>query len=461
MQADPAPAFQDAAIWVDVEDVLVHFAANPRPSGIQRLAFELVRELRRLAPGRIHLVRRGSTEAPLQDVEWDTLRTAFAAPATPPGAARPDPRLATRRRLKHAIHQLPPPLREPLLRAAVLQSQALRGLRQALHAPRPAPLPQAATPDSDATPRICPGDHLLVLGAPWAIPGFPAWATALKQRHGMAITLLLYDLIPAREPEWTTPAATARFQAWLDATLPLADRLLAISRHTAADTEAYAREHAIPLAGPVHPIPIGTGFDVPAHAPRQPGLPQPGTYALFVSTLEARKNHALAVRVWRRLADEVQRGARPPESVPQLVFAGRIGFLTGDLLQQLDNTGWLGGRVRFLQDPTDAELHTLYQGCLFTLFPSLSEGWGLPVTESLAYGKPCLASSATAIPEAGGTLCRYIDPEDTPAAHRAVTALLDDRDGLAAWEARVRREFHPTPWAHAALAVLAHLDQPA
>ena len=76
------------------------------------------------------------------------------------------------------------------------------------------------------------------------------------------------------------------------------------------------------------------------------------------------------------------------------------------------------------------------------------------VTESLAAGTPCLCSNAAALPEAGGELCRYFDPENLGAAYDAVCAVLDDRPGLAAWAARVRREFRATDWAETARAVL-------
>ena len=140
--------------------------------------------------------------------------------------------------------------------------------------------------------------------------------------------------------------------------------------------------------------------------------------------------------------------------MPDLVFAGRIGWLVADLLAQLDHTKWLAGRIRFVPDPTDGELRALYAGCLFTVFPSLHEGWGLPVTESLALGKPCLTSNAASLPEAGGALCRYFDPDSLGSAYTAVTALLDDRPGLAAWEAKVRADFRPTPWTSTARALI-------
>ena len=81
------------------------------------------------------------------------------------------------------------------------------------------------------------------------------------------------------------------------------------------------------------------------------------------------------------------------------------------------------------------------------------------MTESLALGKPCISSNAAALPEAGGALCRYFDPEDLEDAYRAVASVLDDRPGLAAWEEQVRREFRPTPWAATARALLASVAE--
>ena len=143
--------------------------------------------------------------------------------------------------------------------------------------------------------------------------------------------------------------------------------------------------------------------------------------------------------------------------VPELVFAGRIGPMVADLMQQLQNMGFLGGRIRLIRDPTDVELRALYEGCLFTLFPSLNQAWGLPVTESLALGKPCLASNATSVPEAGGALARYFDPESVPSAHRAVSALIDDPAAIQTWQQQVRAGFQPKSWSETAQAILAEV----
>jgi glycosyltransferase involved in cell wall biosynthesis len=148
----------------------------------------------------------------------------------------------------------------------------------------------------------------------------------------------------------------------------------------------------------------------------------------------------------------------PAESVPTLVFAGRVGWLVSDLMEQLHNSRFLDGKIIHIESPTDQELEALYEGCLFTLFPSFYEGWGLPVTESHAFGRPCIISKTTSLPEAGGSLARYIDPDNTTDAYRVIRETIQDQAGLREWRDRVRREFRPIEWSQSARAVLKALD---
>jgi len=284
---------------------------------------------------------------------------------------------------------------------------------------------------------------LMVLGAPWSHPDYHRLVARMREQHGMRFALLVYDIIPIRRPEWCDRSLVRLFSDWFRAVLPLTDMVFAISRATARDLERHARAQGIVLPAPIAVVPIGTGFTTtpsPDTALRD-DLPTPGTYALIVSTIEARKNHQLLVRVWRQLLEIL-----PPAEVPTLVFAGRTGWMVNDLVQQLRNTDYLGGKVVIIDNPTDGELTALYRGCLFTLFPSHYEGWGLPVTESLALGKPCVISNATSLPEAGGGLARYFDPDNMTEALNVIRAVIEDRPGLAAWQARIEAEFRPVLW---------------
>ena len=184
--------------------------------------------------------------------------------------------------------------------------------------------------------------------------------------------------------------------------------------------------------------------------PTAPLLQSP--YVLMVGTIEVRKNHTGMLRVWRRLL-----ATMPEASVPTLVFAGKTGWLTADLLQQLANANWLGGKIRFIDSPSETTLANLYQHCLFTLFPSFYEGWGLPVTESLCFGKTAVISNRASIPEAGQSFCTYFDPENLAEAAAAIRALLENPQQLARLEQHIAAHFTPPTWDDTAATLLAHL----
>jgi glycosyltransferase involved in cell wall biosynthesis len=180
----------------------------------------------------------------------------------------------------------------------------------------------------------------------------------------------------------------------------------------------------------------------------------PARYVLFVSTIEIRKNHRLLVRVWQKLLE--RHGA---DLVPTLVFAGKIGWLVDGLLADLEASNHLDGKVILLRDLSDPELQAAYRSCLFTVFPSLCEGWGLPIAESLSHGKFCIASNRTSIPEVGGSLVDYFDPSDEEDALAKIERPLIDPGYLAWREARVRAEYHPRTWADCAHALIGALDR--
>ena len=307
---------------------------------------------------------------------------------------------------------------------------------------------------------VGPDDVLLILGSPWFHPFYGQMITRVRDKWQMRIALLIYDIIPLLRPEWCDRNLVDRFEIWAHSMLSLTDTLLTISQASARDILSIADRRKLPLRMTPSVIPIGTGFSSPVGHPDQPvpvvrtdRLPPARSYVLMVSTIEARKNHALLFRVWRRLLDEM-----PADRVPTLVFAGKVGWLVADLMQQLTNAHYLDGKILLVDDPQDGELERLYEGCLFTVFPSFYEGWGLPVTESFSFGRPCIISNASALPEAGGTLARYFDPDNGTEAYRVIRNAIEDRDGTEAWSERVAAEFRPVSWDESARAILRSID---
>lgn len=476
-------------LWLDVEDLFHYAVHSRRPSGIQRLSFEIYAELHAMIGDEVRFCRHDPAGGTLRTVPWEAVQALFAgllapapqapcaaeaalpepvAPGPPRQEARPGP-------LRRMVRRLPLEMRHSLARAVAAQRDALSHGAQAFRAPRAAPvrhgspdphrashgaapLPEApgqvAAQGTDIRTAARPGDVLCVLGSPWFHSGYAAFIGGVTEGRSMRVALLVYDLIPLMRPEWCDSGLVRVFGQWFTDFAPSADLVFAISAASARDVERWAARSGTRVARPVRVLPIGTGFSNPpadAAASLPAGL-LPGSYVLFVSTIEARKNHLLAFRVWRRLVEEL-----PAARVPTLVFAGRVGWLVADLLQQLKNCSYLDGKIVIVADPTDAELVALYRGCRFTLFPSLYEGWGLPVSESLSFGKVCVASDRTSVPEAGGPFCRYLDPENFSAATAVIRDACTDDAMIAACEARIRAEFKPTPWRATAAALLGHL----
>ncbi len=454
-------------IWIDVEDLYDYARENARPSGIQRLSFELYRALvAARGESEIRFCRHATFGDTLFLVPWSDVHDLYQELVTEKDGTVSAPvvlgdqPLPPRSALRRMVGRLPGRVRSPLAQSISHFGSGFRFGLQALRALATRERSKGVSPQSggldqtgqDIRKLARPGDVLLVLGSPWFRADYGRFAADLKAATGMRLGLLIYDVIPIIHPEWCDRYLVRLFTEWFISTVSHVDFLFSISKATAIDVHRWAEREKIALSGSVMPIPIGTGFGeikpVIAEVPLPAGL-RPGGYVLLVSTIEARKNHLLAFRLWRRLL-----AANPPERVPTLVFAGRVGWLVADLMQQIANAGALGGKLLVIGELDDATLAALYRGCRFTLFPSLYEGWGLPVTESLGYGKVCLASDRASVPEAGGDFCAYYDPDNLAEATAVVQRALDHPEWIAELEARIADEFRPTPWAVTAHAIL-------
>jgi glycosyltransferase involved in cell wall biosynthesis len=262
-------------------------------------------------------------------------------------------------------------------------------------------------------------------------------------------------------PHWfPDPALPGRFTAYLDLLRTEADLVVAISESTRRDFLAWCDGR-----GPMRPrvATVRLGDDRPADPPAaQPakfaGL-VPGRYVLSVSTIQVRKNYDLLYALWRRLLERA--GSEAARRVlPTLVIAGRRGWLAGDLVTLMAADPLTRDHIFVADDPSDAELAWLYRHCRFTLYPSLYEGWGLPIAESFAHGRPCVASSSSSMPEVSRGVALHLDPLDFAAWHRELASLLADDARVAALAARVAAEFHPRRWGEAAADLLALIDAP-
>mgnify|MGYP001305149351 CR=1 FL=1 len=126
-------------------------------------------------------------------------------------------------------------------------------------------------------------------------------------------------------------------------------------------------------------------------------------FVLCVGTIEVRKNGIALLKVWQRLLKELG------DKTPQLVFAGKYGWKIKPFQDFLQSDTALQQVVTIIPQATDADLAALYQKCLFFVYPSLVEGWGLPVGEAAWFGKYSVVSLSSSLPEVCGDFVDYVD----------------------------------------------------
>lgn len=288
-----------------------------------------------------------------------------------------------------------------------------------------------------ATPSV-----LCLLGAAWVQRDYFQRVLHFKRRYGTRFVMTVHDLIPIYARE-TCDQGTARvFEEFLRRALRHVDHFLSVSENTARDLARYARSLSLPEP-PVTVTRNGSSFDEflqQGVRPDDPGPENlPDRFVLFVATIEGRKNHRLVFDLWRRM---VEQGDDPP----YLVCVGRVGWKSESFIADLVETNYLGGRVILMQDVSDAHLRLMYKRSLFTVCPSLYEGWGLPIGESLAAGKICVCSDRASLPEVAGEFGVYLDIDDVERSLETVRGLVADEAARKRLEGKIRKGYRPITW---------------
>ncbi|MBX3503200.1 MAG: glycosyltransferase family 4 protein [Alphaproteobacteria bacterium] len=299
-------------------------------------------------------------------------------------------------------------------------------------------------PAAKAPPAMHAGDTIFVPAILWRQR--PIDDLIRKRRAGkLRLGVYVHDIMPIRRPELVSNEnGAADFRRFIDAMVSCADWLCVSSRFVGQDLAAYVRETG-KRDIPVHHVPLCADLKdrVEAESTRRLRgleLPEDG-YALYVSTLNPRKNHVGMYWLWRRLVAELG------DRTPPLVLAGQRGWNDRDVfdLMSRDREMW-GRHIRFVDGPSDAELVHLYRHCAFTVFPSHHEGWGLPITESLSFGKPCVAADNTSLREAGQGLATHLDDLDGPGWLAAIKRLALDAEYRRDCSALIAARYQPRTW---------------
>ncbi|HKW71451.1 MAG TPA: glycosyltransferase family 1 protein [Candidatus Dormibacteraeota bacterium] len=299
--------------------------------------------------------------------------------------------------------------------------------------------------DLDCEAVLAPYRHELILKSSW-LPAvepeldadailYPYWPSPPRRRLGAPpAAIIVHDLAFRIRPDEVPWQQRLYFRAVLPPALRQASAVIVPSESTRRDLlRLYP---AAGLEDRVEVIPEGLPEAV--HAGPLPGGVEPG-FILAVGTVEPRKNYPRLLAAYRRLRE--RRAA-----TPQLVIAGRAGWAYGDTLQRIAAEPG----VRYLGHVDEPTLTALYESASVLAFPSLYEGFGLPLLESMARGVPAVIGESGSLPELANGAAISVNAEDADAIAGALETLLADQAlCMKLGEEGVRRSKQYT-WAAAA-----------
>ncbi len=237
--------------------------------------------------------------------------------------------------------------------------------------------------------------------------------------------------------EYSSAEFRARFTEQARGAAERSDLIIAVSRFTATQIEQLLR------VAPARIRIVPHGVRTPAHSQAGPREPRENL-VLFTGAIQRRKNVARLVRAFERM----------PSSW-RLALAGALdGYGAAEELRAVEESPRRSD-IQLLGYVPAADLEGLYSRARIFAFPSLDEGFGMPVLDAMAHGVPVVTSTSSALPEVAGDAALLVDPKDTDALGDALTRLAADdalREGLArrgldrarqfTWESAVERTWH-------------------
>jgi glycosyltransferase involved in cell wall biosynthesis len=299
-----------------------------------------------------------------------------------------------------------------------------------------------------------PGDVLLSVGLDWDYP-YTKEFMRLRKAEDVKIVRCCYDLIPVLYPQYCVADVAAHFTRYFLDVADSCDRVLCISKQSEGDLKDLLCQTG---GRPVDTRVFTLGDSVVEGRADSIGSEVrdivAAPFILYVSTIERRKNHQVLYQAYHQLCKEGKK-----DLLPKLVFVGMRGWGVDELLKDIELDPVTKDTIVLCNHVNDTELQLLYQQSVCCVFPSLYEGWGLPVAEALALGKIVLSSDRGSLKEVGGDLVTYIDPWHSAAWAEEIERVVSDRDYRDSLGERVSASYRPRQWRDTAASVKSVLDE--
>ena len=249
------------------------------------------------------------------------------------------------------------------------------------------------------------------------------------------LAVMIHDIIPVEFPEYSRPGEDKRHLKRLDTVRRLAKSIIVPTQSVRTSLAPF-----MPTDVPIHVVAHGLhiwGVDKGADTLPQ-NLPK-GPFFVCIGTIEPRKNHLLLLNIWRDMAHHLGR------ETPALVIIGRRGWENENVVDMLERCPILQNVVIEYNNMDDQQVIACLRRARALLFPSFTEGFGLPLLEAMAVKTPIVCSDLPVLREVAGSDALYIDPTDGPAWKKAVMELMEDAYVIEADEARISPSVSPWP----------------
>jgi glycosyltransferase involved in cell wall biosynthesis len=264
-------------------------------------------------------------------------------------------------------------------------------------------------------PFILPHLHLDVMH-------YPSFPPPYFQPFGPRTVMTLHDAGPWRYAEALTLHGRLYFRTLLARGTRNCVRIITVSEHAKSEVKQFLGEGYLSKIAVIAEA-ARSEFAAPCSDSFKRGVRAryelPDRYLFTVSTVEPRKNLVTLLDAYKRLREELG------SSCPRLVIVGRKGWNCNDILGYVAD---LEGAVLFPGYVTDEELIALYQMAVCLVFPSLYEGFGLPVVEAMMAGCPVITSTTSSLPEVAGNAGLLVDPLNTEEMATAMRRVLQEED---------------------------------
>lgn len=254
---------------------------------------------------------------------------------------------------------------------------------------------------------------------------FDRFETYFEQVRGGGglVCSVVYDVIPIIHPDLVNDLLADSFAAWFKSVIVKSDALICISRSAADDVVEAIKRFNLPHRRNLKVGYFHLGADIPHSAKESTlrsevkavfGDPRPNL--LMVGTVEPRKRHADAIaaveELWRAGVDV------------SLTIVGRYGWKSTQLADRLRTHPERGKRLFWLEDASDAEVQFAYRSASALLFPTMAEGYGLPLIEAAYFDLPVICSDLPVLRELAGENALYFEKGNPGSAANAIRQFL-------------------------------------